>query len=936
MEIDWKFIDLIYNKRDIRPTIVPEEERASYQFDPEVYRDAVVMPWYRNQDQPQYFYVAEICTNLNPKSAFPGSEYATFEEYYLRKYGIQIKNQQQHLLDVDHTSARLNFLTPRYVNRKGVALPTSSEETKRAKRENLEQKQILVPELCAVHPFPSSLWRKAVCLPCILYRVNALLLADQIRKTVATDLGLGTVVLPDDFKWPDLNFGWSLSDVLKKNKQQEKKVTIVEETTKTVEIIVETVQIEEEPNRNSKDWVEIGTWSNEMALADGDDSQALVRYASPTSWLHSASPYDDDDYSISEDSSSFSDVDSESGGLKIEFTGDNQAEAVEENKETKDFELCGVGEAWCDDDFSKISEELKDEFMSNCSKNESLLMTSKILVKKTMPFKKNSLEEQESEEMLLEEVDDESIRCLPVVLADKCGEMKEIGKSTLSFEKLNGFSFDEQPDLTLHPGPSPSVILQALTMSNANDGINLERLETIGDSFLKYAITTYLYCKYENIHEGKLSHLRSKQVSNLNLYRLGKRKALGECMIATKFDPHDNWLPPCYCVPKELEEALISARVPANYWTPADMAATRQMTLNEICEMVREHGEKIEIPSIIPYNLVTQHSIPDKSIADCVEALIGSYLIDCGPRGALLFMAWLGIRVLPQLTDGSYGELEVPQSPLLRHVANPEETLEMLLDGYDKFESSIGYYFRDRSYLLQALTHASYFPNTLTDCYQRLEFLGDAVLDYLITRHLYEDARMHSPGELTDLRSALVNNTIFASLAVRHGFHRYFRHLSPGLQEVIERFIRIQEESGHALVEEYLLAEYECEEVEDVEVPKALGDVFESVAGAIFLDSGMSLDAVWNVYYKMMQKEIEQFSDRVPKSPIRELLELEPETAKFGKPEKLADGRRVRVTVDVFGKGKFKGIGRNYRIAKCTAAKCALKYLKRRVLLKKN
>lgn len=76
---------------------------------------------------------------------------------------------------------------------------------------------------------------------------------------------------------------------------------------------------------------------------------------------------------------------------------------------------------------------------------------------------------------------------------------------------------------------------------------------------------------------------------------------------------------------------------------------------------------------------------------------------------------------------------------------------------------------------------------------------------------------------------------------------------------------------------------------------------------------------------------VEQFSTNVPKSPIRELLELEPETAKFGRPEKLADGRRVRVTVDVFGKGSFKGIGRNYRIAKCTAAKCALKKLKSRV-----
>lgn len=75
-------------------------------------------------------------------------------------------------------------------------MPTSSEETKRAKRENLEQKQILVPELCTVHPFPASLWRKAVCLPCILYRINALLLADQLRRLVATDIGLGCEELP--------------------------------------------------------------------------------------------------------------------------------------------------------------------------------------------------------------------------------------------------------------------------------------------------------------------------------------------------------------------------------------------------------------------------------------------------------------------------------------------------------------------------------------------------------------------------------------------------------------------------------------------------------------------------------------------------------------------------------------------------------------------
>lgn len=88
-----------------------------------------------------------------------------------------------------------------------------------------------------------------------------------------------------------------------------------------------------------------------------------------------------------------------------------------------------------------------------------------------------------------------------------------------------------------------------------------------------------------------------------------------------------------------------------------------------------------------------------------------------------------------------------------------------------------------------------------------------------------------------------------------------------------------------------------------MEVPKALGDVFESVAGAIYLDSGMSLDAVWRVYYGMMKNEIgnkvrmneknisecnffnrisDEFSRNVPKSPIRELLELETDRVKFG------------------------------------------------------
>ncbi|XP_012529231.1 endoribonuclease Dcr-1 [Monomorium pharaonis] len=1080
VSVDWNFLECIYQNRNAVPTKIPEEDRKNFKFDPSKYYDAVIMPWYRSQDQPQYFYVAEICTNLNPKSSFPGHDYSTFEEYYLKKYGIQIQNLEQSLLDVDHTSARLNFLTPRYVNRKGVALPTSSEETKRAKRENLEQKQILVAELCAIHPFPASLWRQAVCLPCILYRINALLLANQIRCQVAHMINLGQENLNSDFEWPALDFGWSLAEVLKKSKETEKtkqtksdniqdsslndvdsnkcqNVTSGQDTNNKQYIssneIESCKQVKLEPTDNARtdevekdetiadeeqkdDELEIGTWSNDMAWSndvtmnssmDYNTSDNLksfplnvtacvlpqdfvwndIRYGSPT-YESDFDGYESDDVYSDGFADTSDESEAESRGLKISYMGENIAEAVEDEKQIckqeinkkildlleteknfdnnfwmyaeKDQELSLAKHKEAHYEFAKRKEHeiMTDGTFISC--NSDIAIKRKNSLSCQTECKKPNYKHKDYIETVVKRF---TCEVLNKKLPNESARMikKEINKPNEG-NYLNNhlFSFDYQPELKGHPGPSPSLILQALTMSNANDGINLERLETIGDSFLKYAITTYLYCTYDNIHEGKLSHLRSKQVSNLNLYRLGRQKMLGESMIATKFEPHDNWLPPCYYVPKELEQALIESGVPSALWNQADIPTLQAVNPTEITQLVKETEEKLVIMKseldknesrlsnnldnlrcFIPYNLITQHSIPDKSIADCVEALIGAYLIACGPRGALLFMTWLGIHVLPteqvcvisenepeERIPGStpyikkvdqrgkttwtqicYGKLEEPQNPLLRYIHDPESELYMMLDGYEELEKSIGYKFRDSSYLLQAFTHASYQPNRLTDCYQRLEFLGDAVLDYLITRHLYEDSRQHSPGALTDLRSALVNNTIFASLAVRCGFHKYFRHLSPGLSVVINRFVRIQEENGHSISEEYyLIGEEECEEAEDVEVPKALGDVFESLAGAIYLDSGMSLDAVWSVYYTIMKSEIEQFSTNVPKSPIRELLELEPETAKFGRPEKLADGRRVRVTVDVFGKGSFKGIGRNYRIAKCTAAKCALKKLK--------
>lgn len=107
------------------------------------------------------------------------------------------------------------------------------------------------------------------------------------------------------------------------------------------------------------------------------------------------------------------------------------------------------------------------------------------------------------------------------------------------------------------------------------------------------------------------------------------------------------------------------------------------------------------------------------------------------------------------------------------------------------FEDSIQYSFNDKMYLLQALTHASYEFNVLTpDCYQRLEFLGDAVLDFLVTECLYSGNASLSPGQLTDLRQALVNNNIFAKIAVKYNYHKYLKYTSPEWFKKINDFVQ--------------------------------------------------------------------------------------------------------------------------------------------------
>ena len=87
---------------------------------------------------------------------------------------------------------------------------------------------------------------------------------------------------------------------------------------------------------------------------------------------------------------------------------------------------------------------------------------------------------------------------------------------------------------------------------------------------------------------------------------------------------------------------------------------------------------------------------------------------------------------------------------------------------FSKFEEKIGIKFKDKNLLKQAFTHRSYLnenPSLALEQNERLEFLGDAVLEMAITEYLYKKYPKKTEGEMTALRAALVNSIMLSEVA---------------------------------------------------------------------------------------------------------------------------------------------------------------------------
>ncbi len=131
---------------------------------------------------------------------------------------------------------------------------------------------------------------------------------------------------------------------------------------------------------------------------------------------------------------------------------------------------------------------------------------------------------------------------------------------------------------------------------------------------------------------------------------------------------------------------------------------------------------------------------------------------------------------------------------------------------FTKFETTAGISFKDKSLLKQAFTHRSYInenKNAGLEHNERLEFLGDAVLELVITDHLFNTMKEANEGEMTALRSALVNADTCAKVAQLLGVNDFLL-LSKGEQK---------DNTGRARL--YILA-----------------NTLEAVIGALYVDQG--------------------------------------------------------------------------------------------------
>ena len=142
-----------------------------------------------------------------------------------------------------------------------------------------------------------------------------------------------------------------------------------------------------------------------------------------------------------------------------------------------------------------------------------------------------------------------------------------------------------------------------------------------------------------------------------------------------------------------------------------------------------------------------------------------------------------------------------------------------------EIENNIGYTFKEKSLLSNALTHSSYANEKRIASNERLEFLGDSVLGVVISEYIYKRLNGINEGDLSKLRASIVCETSLFKAAKRIGLDEALR-LGNG-----------EEQTGGR------------------KRPSIVSDAFEAVIAALYLDDGLETAREWVLSHTETDKE---------------------------------------------------------------------------------
>lgn len=212
--------------------------------------------------------------------------------------------------------------------------------------------------------------------------------------------------------------------------------------------------------------------------------------------------------------------------------------------------------------------------------------------------------------------------------------------------------------------------------------------------------------------------------------------------------------------------------------------------------------------------------------------------------------------------------------------------------------------FKNNKLFEQAFTHRSYLNEAKQriPSNERLEFLGDSILSYIVSSYLFKKYPDFDEGNLTNLRSLLVNSKSLSKIAQELNFGRMLR-LSKGEEESKGR-----------------------------ENPTLLANSFEAFIGALFLDQG--LEAVSKFLHVVLLPKAEDFVQKGalkdPKSTLQEIVQAKKQNSPVYKViEESGPAHNKLFTVGVYSEDKLlgKGSGKSKQTAEESAAKVALSKL---------